>query len=167
MIQFKSSTEEVKYTSDGFILSPRWVNICSYNFKIKFTTVALLLCVEGLGFLSTFSLGNTCSLCPCKNGTMCSWDTQAECQLEQSPRCSESLELRHLWSKALWMDGCISPDLLLRATLSRCILYSTHGKTQNKTARSQRVMSTPHTGVDSCVITQQLRLFSKLQKSWQ
>lgn len=104
---------------------------------------------------------------PCKNGTVCSWDTQAECQLEQSPRCSESLELRHLWSKALWMDGCISPDLLLRATLSRCILYSTHGKTQNKTARSQRVMSTPHTGVDSCVITQRLRLFSKLQKSWQ
>lgn len=62
MIQFESSTEEVKYTSDGFILSPRWVSICSHNFKIKFTTVALLLCVEGLGFLSTLSLGNTCSL---------------------------------------------------------------------------------------------------------
>lgn len=62
MIQFKNSTEEVKYASDGFILSPRWVNICSHNFKIKFTTVAILVCVEGLGFLSTLSLGNTCSL---------------------------------------------------------------------------------------------------------
>lgn len=126
MIQFKNSTEEVKYTNDGFISSPTWVNICSHNFKIKFTTL-LQCCMLNDWALFAHSALETPAVCPCKNGDVCLWDTQAECQLEQPPRCSESLELRHLWSKALCVEGCVSPDLLLRLSLSRCIPYSIQG----------------------------------------
>lgn len=153
MIQFKNSTEEFKYTSDGFILSPRWGNICSWNFKIKFTTLLQCCCVLNDWAFFAHSALETPAVYPCKNGTMCSWDTQAECQLEQPPPCSESLELRHLWSKALCVDRYF-PRSALESLTEQVYSLQHRGIVSEITQLIPKAyMSTPYTGVDSCVIT--------------